>query len=150
MRAARALLELLEELERSGTSVIDLVRAGQPLEPWRLYPDESGVFDRDTRYLWAIGDAYASAGHLKLYARRVHLPERAGAAPLVRFVHLVFEAFRPEIERLQEDKIAALARHRVRDPHPNVFEDRSLEVLSRVELDIRARAGVGAAAISRS
>lgn len=49
MTAARELLRLLEELERGGTSVIDLVRGGQPIEPWRLYPDDRGIFDRRTR-----------------------------------------------------------------------------------------------------
>lgn len=173
------LRDLLEALERKGTSVIDLVRDGQALQPWRLYPGESGIFDGRTRYqfyyhshgsdheaghfhtvrlfgdhtvhlvaismtpdgwpqalftlnLWAIGDAYASAEHLRRYVSRFHLAEQVGPPPLIRFVNLIFRAFGPEIERLQNEKIAVLAGHRAERPEGNVFEDRSLEVLSRV------------------
>ena len=185
MKAKRELLNLLEELERQGTNVIDLVREGQPLQPWRLYPGESGIFDATTRYqfyyhshgsdqeaghfhtvrffadhtahmvaismapdgwpqalftvnLWAIGDAYKSGGNLRRYVRRFHLAERVGPCPLVRFVNLIFKAFGPEIERLQNEKIAALAAYRAAHPGLDVCEDRSLEVLSQVEIDVRA------------
>jgi hypothetical protein len=188
MKPALELLDLLEDLDRKGTSVIDLVRDGQPLVPWRLYPGESGIFDRRsgcqfyyhshgadheaghihtvrlfadhtahlvavsmtpegwpqtlfTLNLWAIGDAYESAADLRRYVRRFHLEERVGPPPLVRFVNLIFQGFRPEIERLQDEKIAALAAHRAAHPDRDVFEDRSLEVLSLVAIDVRARAG---------
>lgn len=184
MTATLALRELLETLEARGTSVVDLVRDGQPLELWRLYPGESGIFDRRTRCqfyyhshgsdheaghfhavrlfadrtahlvaismtaggwpqalftlnLWAIGDAYESADSLRRHVRRFHLAEEVGPRPLVRFVNLVFQAFGPEIERLQSEKIAALAAYRAAHPGSDVFEDRSLEVLSRVEIDVR-------------
>lgn len=193
MTPARQLLALLEELEQRGTSVIDLVRGGQPLEPWRLYPGESGIFDRSTRYqfyfhshstdheaghfhavrlfldrtahlvaismtprgwpqalftlnLWAIGDAYESAANLQRYTRHFGIGEHCGPPPLVRFVNLIFATFGPDIERLQEEKIETLARQSVARPGLDVFEDRSLEVLSRVEIDVRARAATLAAA----
>lgn len=179
------LRNLLQELERKGTSVIDLVRGGQPVQPWRLYPGENGVFDRRTRYqfyyhshgsdheaghfhtvrlfadhtvhlvaismtpdgwpqalftlnLWAIGDAYESAETLQRYVRRFHLAEQVGQPPLVRFVNLVFRAFGSEIERLQEEKIGALAAYRATHPDNDIFKDRSLEILSRVAVDMRA------------
>jgi hypothetical protein len=91
--------------------------------------------------LWAIGDAYESAGNLRRYVRRFHLREKVGPPRLVRFVNLMFRAFEPEIERLQEEKIAALARHRAAHPGRDIFDDRSLEVLSRIEVDARMRAG---------
>jgi hypothetical protein len=188
MKAARELLDLLEGLERKGTSVIDLVRDGQPLQPWRLYPGESGIFDRQTRCqfyyhshgadheaghfhtvrlfadhtvhvvaisltpggwpqalftlnLWAIGDVYESAEHLRRYVRRFRLGEQVGRPPLVRFINLIFQAFGPHIEQLQDEKIATLASYRAAHPGVDVFEDRSLEILSRVEIDVRARAG---------
>jgi hypothetical protein len=195
MRPALELLNLLEGLERKGTSVIDLVTAGHPVEPWRLYPGENGIFDRQTRCqfyyhshgsdheaghfhtvrlfadhtahlvaismtsagwpttlftlnLWAIGDAYESAASLRRYAGGFHPREQVGPPPLVRFVNLVFRAFGPEIARLQDEKITALAAHRAAHPDRDIFEDRSLEILSRVEIDVRARAGgVGSAVI---
>jgi hypothetical protein len=197
MKPALELRNLLEELERKGTSVIDLVRGGQPLQLWRLYPGESGIVDPGTRYqfyyhshgpdhaaghfhtvrlfpdhtahlvavsmtpdgwpqalftlnLWSIGDADESAENLRRYVRRFYLAEQVGPPPLVRFVNLIFETFGPQIERLQEEKIAALDGHRAAHPGLDVFEDRSLEVLSRVEVDVRARGGDVVSTISRA
>jgi len=187
MKATLELLKLLEELQRQGMTVIDLVTRQQAFEPWRLYPEEHGIFDRHTRCqfyyhshgsdheaghfhtvrlfadrtvhlvaisigadgwpqalftlnLWAIGDANASAADLRRYVARFHLRERVGHSRLVRFVNLVFQAFGPEIERLQDEKVAALARHRAAHPDLDVFEDRSLEILSRTAIDVRAAA----------
>jgi hypothetical protein len=187
MTPAAELRNLLEELERKGTSVIDLVRGGQPVQPWRLYPGESGIFDRRSHYqfyyhshgsdheaghfhtvrlfadhtahlvaismtpdgwpqalftlnLWAIGDVYESAENLRRYVRRFQLAERIGPPALVRFVNLVFWAFGLEIEGLQEEKIETLAAYRAAHPDRDIFEDRSLEILSRVAVDVRAGA----------
>jgi hypothetical protein len=192
MKATLELLNLLEELERQGTTVIDLVTRGQTVEPWRLYPREHGVFDRQTRCqfyyhthgsdheaghfhtvrlfadhtahlvaisigadgwpqalftlnLWAIGDAYASAADLRRYVARFHLRDHVGPSRLVRFVNLVFRAFGPEVERLQDEKVAALARHRAAHPDLDVFEDRSLEILSCTAIDVRAAAAAAVA-----
>jgi hypothetical protein len=91
-----------------------------------------------TLNLWAIGDTYESAASLRRYARRFRMAEHVGPPPLVRFVNLIFRAFELEIEQLQDDKIAALARYRAEHPEVDVFEERSLEILSRVEIDVRA------------
>jgi hypothetical protein len=196
MTPAVELLDLLEGLERKRTSVIDLVRGGQPAVPWRLYPGDTGIFDRHTRCqfyyhshgadheaghfhtvrlfgdhtvhvvaismtqggwpqalftlnLWAIGDAYESAENLRRYVRRFRLREHAGPAPLVRFVNLIFQTFAPQIERLQDEKLATLAAYRSMHSGVDVFEDRSLEILSRVEIDVRARASSAASMTSR-
>ena len=47
-------------------------------------------------------------------------------------MNLVFEAFRPAIERLQDEKEAALRAWRAAHPGRDPFEDRSLEILSEV------------------
>lgn len=186
--AARQLFDLLRTLERRGVTVIDLIRGGQASEPWRLYPDESGVFDRRTRcqfYFhahsdaadeaghfhtvrlfpdhtahivaismaadgwpralftvnqWATGDADEPPARLKLFARLFSLDERRNPAEVVRFVKLVYRAFLPEIEALQDAKARALATYRATHPGRDPFEDRALEVLSRVEIDVCARA----------
>jgi ferredoxin-NADP reductase len=187
MTPALELLNLLEDLDRQGTSVIDLVRAGQAVVPWRLYPGESGIFDRRTHCqfyyhshgadseaghfhtvrlfadhtahliaismtsegwpqalftlnLWAIGDTYETARNLQRCARDFCLSELTGPRPLVRFVNLMFQAFRLEIERLQDEKFATLDRYRAEHPGQDVFEDRALEILSRVDVDVRAAA----------
>jgi hypothetical protein len=193
MNAVFKLRNLLEDLERNGTNVIDMVRGGQPLVPWRLYPGDSGIFDRHTRYqfyyhshgvdteaghfhtlrlfddhtahliaismtadgwpqalftlnLWAIGDAYETAEELRRYVRDFHL---AGPRPLVRFVNLIFQAFGPQIEELQERKVVTLSRYRVAHPDHDIFEDRSLEILSRVAIDIRTPAALTASTSRR-
>ncbi len=192
MTATLELLNLLEELQRQGTTVIDLVTRQQATEPWRLYPGEHGIFDRHTRCqfyyhshgsdheaghfhtvrlfadrtahlvaisigadgwpqalftlnLWAIGDAHTSAADLRRYVARFQLREHVGPSRLVRFVNLVFEAFGPEIERLQDEKVATLARHRAAHPDRDIFEDRSLEILSRTAIDVRAAAAAALA-----
>jgi len=101
--------------------------------------------------LWAVGDAYASPEELTRHARAFRLRERRGPASLVRVINLVFQAFRPEIEWLQEEKERALAGYRSAHPGADPFEDRSLEILSRAAIDVRERgrrllAGLGASA----
>lgn len=102
--------------------------------------------------LWAVGDADESVPNLKNYVRRFRLDERRAEAdmsraggdasrPLVatviRFVNLVFEAFRPEIETLQDEKARAIEEYRRSHGGADPFEDRSLEILSRMAIDLR-------------
>ena len=183
MTAIDELVALREDLERAGTTVMELARNGRPEEPWTIYPDEYGVFDRKTRSqfyyhthgspdeaghfhtvrlfddrtahlvaismadtgqpqalftvnLWAIGDAYETPGRLKRYAREFRIGVTPWDPRLVRFVNLVFQAFLPQIERLQDAKEEAFAAYRATHPDANPFEDRSLEILSRVALDL--------------
>lgn len=184
------LVALLEDVERQGTSMMELVREGRSQEPWTLYPSEYGVFDRDTRSqfyfhahsgaaheaghfhtvrlfddhtahlvaismadtgwpqglftvnLWAIGDPYDTPENLKSYARQFHIDESRGDKRLVRFVNLIFEAFLPEIEDLQDDKERAFAARRAARPGADPFEDRSFEILSRIDVDVWQRLGL--------
>ena len=85
---------------------------------------------------WAIGDAWETSANLKRYVRRFSIGVGRGPAPLVRFVNLVFEAFRPEIEELQDLKGRTLRAHAEAHPGADPLQDRSLEVLSRVEIDV--------------
>ena len=78
--AVRELVGLLEGLERDGTTVMDLARTGQPIQPWRLYPEENGIFDvrsRNQFYYHAHDDEHDEGGHfhtVRLLAdRTVHL-----------------------------------------------------------------------------
>jgi hypothetical protein len=180
------LARLLEGLERAGTSVMALARGGRPQEPWTLYPDEYGIFDRKrhsqfyyhahagaeheaghfhivrlfrdrtvhlvamsmahtgrpralfTLNLWSIGDAYASPDDLARYVRQYRVESRNGDARLVRFITLMFRAFRPEIEALQDAKERAIQRYRATHGGADPFEDRSVEILSQVEIDVPA------------
>jgi len=86
--------------------------------------------------LWAIGEAEDTPENLKRYVRRFHVEESRGDPRVVRFVNLLFRVFMPEIERLQDMKAAAVTAYRRAHPDANPFEDRSLEVLSRVEIDV--------------
>ncbi len=185
MSPSDALVHLLEELERAGTTLMDLVRAGRPPQAWTLYPDEYGVYDHATRSqfyfhahegvrheaghfhtvrfsptrsvhlvaismaesgwpqalftvnLWAIGEVYVPLDTLKQHVRKFRVDERRGDRRLVRFVNLMFTVFRPEIEALQEKKARAIAAHRLAHPDVDPFEDRSLEELSRIGIDLR-------------
>lgn len=188
MAAIVALRRLLDELDREGTSVVELVCGTPRPEPWTLYPSEYGVFDsttasqfyfhahdgRDeerghfhtvhlfpdrtlhlvaisigldgrprslsTLNLWAIGDRDAPVAELKRHVIRFRVGERHGEPRVVRFVNLVFQVYRADIVRLQEEKVAALAAYRLAHPGSDPFEDRSLEVLSRLDLPALAPA----------
>ncbi len=192
------LIAVLDGLARDGTTLMELVRAGQRAEPWRLYPGESGIFDRRTRCQfyyhahgdgrgedghfhtvrlfhdrtvhlvaismghdgwpralftvnqWAIGDAYEPAALMKVYVRTFRVDEGRGPAPLIRFVNLMFSVFQPDIEHLQEEKVAALTAHRLRHPGRDPFQDRSLEILSSIDIDLRRLVEVSAQSRSRS
>ncbi len=193
MTAARELAALLEGLGREGRTVMDLVRQGQPAEPWRLYPDDSGIFDRRTHCqfyyhahddgrdedghfhtvrlfpdhtvhlvaismardgwpqglftvnYWVTGDSWEPVERVKAYVRRFRVGEHRGPAPLVRFINLMFRAFEPEIARLQDEKMACLGAHRAANPGRDPGQDRALEILGRVTIDVRGRAGVSPA-----
>lgn len=180
-------VRLLEEIESTGTSVMDLVRGGRPQEPWTLYPGEEGIFDRRTRSqfyyhahagadheaghfhtvrlfpdhtahvvaismtddgwpralftvnLWAIGDVHYPPDTLKVYARRFRLDESRGDARLIRFINLMFQAFLPEIERLQDDKERVFRDYRDAHGGRDPYEDRSLEIVSEIPVDLRAQ-----------
>src|SRR5260370_37861681 len=82
-------------------------------------------------------NAHVARDRLQQYVREFHIDERRGDPRLVRFVNLMFTAFRPEIEALQEEKARAIAVHRLTHPDVDPFEDRSLEVLSRIAIDLR-------------
>lgn len=80
MSEAIALVRLLEELEREGTTVMDLVGAGRHPRPWTLYPGEYGIFDRSTGsqfYYHTHADGRDEAGHFHAVrfapTRMVHL-----------------------------------------------------------------------------
>lgn len=88
---------------------------------------------------WVTGDAHESAAHVKAYARRFRIDEARGPAQLIRFVNLMYRAFLPEIEGLQDEKLAALTAHRVRHPTRDPFADRSLDGLSWMDIDLRRR-----------
>jgi hypothetical protein len=74
---------------------------------------------------------------LRRYVEAFTIGPRRGPARLVAFINLAFRAFRPEILRLQEEREAALAACRAEQPGADPLEDRSLEVLSRVAVDLR-------------
>jgi uncharacterized protein DUF6969 len=182
--AREELARLVAELARAGTSVADLACGGRAFEPWTIYPDESGVYDLETRSqfyfhrhggamdelghfhtvrlfrdrtahlvaisiahdgrpqalstlnFWAIGDAEEPPDLLKRYVRHFRVDERRGDRRLVRFVNLVFEGFRDEIEWLQEEKARALTAYRAAHGDAAPHDDRSLEILSRVAIEV--------------
>jgi hypothetical protein len=99
---------------------------------------------------WAIGDPWETPANLKQYVRRFCIGTGRGPAQLVRFVNLVFEAFRLEIEELQDLKERTLRVYAETHPGTDPLEDRALEVLSRVEIDVLAcLASFGSAGVDR-
>ncbi len=92
---------------------------------------------------WAIGDAWEAPANLRQYVRGFHIGAGRGPEQVVRFVNLVFRAFLPEIEWLQDEKDRRLRAYAAEHPGRDPLEDRSLEILSRVEIGVRSRLGAG-------
>ena len=90
-----------------------------------------------TLNLWAIGDVWATPDQLKRYARAFRVESAKADPRLLGFVNLVFRAFEAEIETLQDEKAWAMESYRAAHPGMNPFEDRSLEILSRREINVR-------------
>ena len=90
-----------------------------------------------TLNLWAIGDLWATPEQLKRYARAFRVESAKADPRLLGFVNLVFRAFEAEIETLQDEKARAMDSYRAAHPGMDPFEDRSLEILSRREIDLR-------------
>ena len=88
---------------------------------------------------WSVGDAYERAESLKGYARRFRIALDRGPARLVQFINLMFQVFLLEIERLQDEKEETTEAYRAAHPDEDPYEARGLEVLSRVEIDVRER-----------
>jgi hypothetical protein len=88
---------------------------------------------------WAIGEAWEPPENLKRYIRPFSIRPGRGPALLVRFITLMFEAFGPEMEQLQDEKERALQACRIAHPGKDPFQDRSLEILSRVVIDVAVR-----------
>ncbi|MBI2219399.1 MAG: hypothetical protein HYU51_19140 [Candidatus Rokubacteria bacterium] len=103
--------------------------------------------------LWLVGDGEESVSNLKTYVRRFRLDERQAEADMSRagsdasrplmaavicFVNLVFQAFLSDIEALQVEKARAIEQYRKSHGGSDPFDDRSVEVLSRIAIDVRA------------
>jgi hypothetical protein len=88
---------------------------------------------------WSVGDAYERPESLKGYARRFRIALDRGPARLVQFINLMFQVFLPEIERLQDEKEGTTEAYGAAHPDEDPYEARGLEVLSRVEIDVRER-----------
>jgi hypothetical protein len=92
-----------------------------------------------TTNLWAQHDDHRPAEELKRDVRRFCVTEGRRHVLVTRFINLIFRAFRPEIERLQDDKARRIAALRRAAPTTDVLEDRQHHVLSRVNIDARMR-----------
>jgi hypothetical protein len=90
--------------------------------------------------LWSWNDRAQRARQLQEHVRRFHLGAGARPARLARFANLVLGAYGPEIARLQDEKLRRLARAQRRHRSRDARADRSLDVLSAVVIDVRARA----------
>jgi hypothetical protein len=89
--------------------------------------------------LWAIGDVHCPPETLKVCASLFRLHESRGDARLVRFINLTFQAFLPEIEQLQDDKERVFRDYRDANGGRDPYEDRSIEIVSEIPIDLRAR-----------
>ena len=90
--------------------------------------------------LWSWADRPQRASQLRAHVRRFRLRPRGRHARLARFANLVFRAYGPEIGWLQEEKLRELARLRQKRPGRKVTADRSIDLLSSLTIDVRARA----------
>jgi hypothetical protein len=82
-------------------------------------------------------DVWATPEQLKRYARAFRVESAQADPRLLRFINLVFGAFEREIAMLQDEKARAVEAYRAAHGDVDPFENRSLEILSRVEINVR-------------
>jgi hypothetical protein len=121
------ILRLRPREERASLVAISMSRGGWP----------RALF---TVNLWSWRDRSQRAAQLRAHVRHFRLRVGGRCRRLARFANLVLQAYGPEIERLQEEKLQELARLRRRRPGAKVTADRSIDLLSSLAIDVRARA----------
>jgi hypothetical protein len=120
-------LRVRPRTERASLVAISMSRSGWP----------QALF---TVNLWSWEDRPQRAHQLRRHVRRFQIRPAGRHARLARFANLVLRAWAPEIERLQTDKLRRLARLSRARPAADVPNDRSVDVLSALPIDARARA----------
>jgi hypothetical protein len=120
-------LRVRPRIERAALVGISMSRRGWP----------QALF---TVNLWTWKDRPQRAYQLKDHVRRFRIGPGLNPALLGRFANLMFRAYGPEIERLQDDKLRLLATLQRRRPSVDVRADQNVDLLNRCVIDVRARA----------
>jgi hypothetical protein len=88
---------------------------------------------------WVTGETWYAAGDVIAMLGQFRIDHARPSWPVNRWVSAVFGLFRPEIEALLRERDGAVAAWQARHPDRNVYEDRSLEVTSEVEIVLEDR-----------
>jgi len=126
---------LKTDLSKALVPLDEIVSGGPP-------PDGIPAIDRPVFVATGTADAWLKPAEPVL-ALQVNGDARSrnGDVRLIRFITLMFRAFRPEIEALQDAKERAIQRYRATHGGADPFENRSVEILSQVEIDFPAYLG---------
>ncbi len=116
---------------------ISMDRYGQPI---RLF----------TTNRWVTGEAWHKADDVCAMLERFVIDHAYPSWPTNRWITAMMRLFRPQIEALIHERDALLADWATEHPDTDVFEDRRLETISEIPVDIEAqRAAVRAAMTAR-
>jgi hypothetical protein len=88
---------------------------------------------------WVTGETWYCGADVRRMLPRFDIDHAYPSWPTNRWIGAILHLFRPQIEALIDARDVALAAHAAAHPDRDVFEDRSLETLSEVAVDVAAQ-----------
>lgn len=117
---------------------------GISMDAWG-YP--IGLF---TTNRWVTGEAWYKADDVIDLLGRFRIGHPAPSAPVNRWISAMFVLFRPQMQALLHARDAAVADWAARNPGPDVFEDRELDITSQVPISVEGQIARLRAVLERS
>lgn len=98
---------------------------------------------------WVTGDAWYVAPNVIGMLDRFEIDHANPSWPANRWITAMLQLFRPQIEALILERDEAVAAWAARHPGVDVFEDRALEIASRVTISVEAQIAAVEAALKQ-
>ncbi|MEQ8388603.1 MAG: hypothetical protein RIE22_07810 [Alphaproteobacteria bacterium] len=104
--------------------------------------DEFGYpFRLFTSNLWVTGGRWYGADKVKRLLHRFEIAHARPSWPVNRWISALLRAFRPQIHSLLEERDRIAADWRAARPGENIWEDRDLNVVSEIRIDLQTPLG---------
>ena len=88
---------------------------------------------------WVTGETWYACSDVRAFLDRFAIDHAHPSWPTNRWITAMIRLFRPQIEHLLLERDARLAAWAAKHPDADVYEDRDLEVLSEMRIDVEAQ-----------